>query len=287
MNPPIIIVGAPRSGTNMLRDVLVRIPGLVTWPCDEVPYLWKHGNRTVPHDELTPDQVTPQVVEYLGRAFGSIRRKQGGHTVVEKTCATSLRIGFAAAAVPDARFIFIRRDGLDAAASTAKRWNASFDLRYTARKARHVPASDVPFYAWGYLSSRVRKARTGSSERDVTSWWGPRPADYRQLQRQYQLPELAGVQWQRCVETSRRDVATLDPGRWLEVAYEDFVAEPGSQLGILLDFLGVNASANQVQDAVAPVRRTSVGKSGRTLDEETHRRLAVILQPTRAVLGYA
>jgi len=37
-NTDIIIVGAPRSGTNMLRDVLTSFDGVCTWPCDEINY---------------------------------------------------------------------------------------------------------------------------------------------------------------------------------------------------------------------------------------------------------
>ena len=33
---PVVIIGAPRSGTNMLRDVLVGVGGYATWPCDEI-----------------------------------------------------------------------------------------------------------------------------------------------------------------------------------------------------------------------------------------------------------
>ena len=48
----IIIIGAPRSGTNMLRDVLTALPGFETWPCDEINLAWRHGNRALPSDEL-------------------------------------------------------------------------------------------------------------------------------------------------------------------------------------------------------------------------------------------
>ena len=33
-------------GHNMLRDVLTKLPGVATWPCDEINYIWRHG--TVP-----------------------------------------------------------------------------------------------------------------------------------------------------------------------------------------------------------------------------------------------
>ena len=59
---PMVIVGAGRSGTNVLREVLCSFPGFSTWPCDEINYIWRHGNRGAPTDELTPDDARPEVV---------------------------------------------------------------------------------------------------------------------------------------------------------------------------------------------------------------------------------
>ena len=33
---PLIIIGAARSGTNIVRDTLVHVPGWKTWNCDEI-----------------------------------------------------------------------------------------------------------------------------------------------------------------------------------------------------------------------------------------------------------
>ena len=35
----VIIIGAPRSGTNILRDTLTSLSNVGTWGCDEIPYL--------------------------------------------------------------------------------------------------------------------------------------------------------------------------------------------------------------------------------------------------------
>ena len=40
----VIILGAPRSGTNMLRDILCQHPFLNTWNCDEINPIWKYNN---------------------------------------------------------------------------------------------------------------------------------------------------------------------------------------------------------------------------------------------------
>lgn len=284
MSQIVIIVGAPRSGTNMLRDVLAGLPGIGTWPCDEINLMWKHGNRSVPHDELDATHARPKVTTYLRHRFDVFGRRSGLPVMVEKTCATSLRVDFAAAVFPDAKFIFIHRHGLDAAASTSKRWNATFDLRYTARKARYVPVSDVPAYAVGFARDRYLKWRTGASERDVTSWWGPRPHDYRTLQREHGLPDLAAIQWQRCVEASRRDLGGLGDSVH-RVAYEDFVTQPRAELSRILDFIGRPDA--MTPNAVDDVRTGSVGRARNSLDDSTRVRLTAMLADDLEALGHA
>lgn len=290
MTNAVIIVGAPRSGTNILRDVLTSVPGFATWPCDEINLLWKHHNRTVPHDELTPEHARPEVRNYLHRRFRAIERHHDADWVVEKTCATSLRVGFAAEVLPDARFVFIRRDGLDAAASTIQRWDAPFDARYVARKLRYAPPSDLPFYAGQFVAKRRagrRAAKAGRTQasRLVESWWGPKPADFRALQERHPLDELALIQWQRCVEASRGDLARLDPAQVHEVSYEEFVREPAGTVAGLLRFIGSNRTVSA--DAIASVSPSSVGKGRASFDEDATARLTALGAETLVSLGYA
>ncbi|MDZ7809391.1 MAG: sulfotransferase [Arhodomonas sp.] len=152
---PVVIIGAPRSGTNMLRDVLCSLDGVTTWPCDEINYIWRHGNLRYPSDELPPERATGSVRRYIRRQFDWVARRYGAETVVEKTCANSLRVPFVDAVVPEAKYLFIRRDGLDAVGSAMDRWTAPLDIPYLARKARFVPATDLPYYAGRYFWSRV------------------------------------------------------------------------------------------------------------------------------------
>ena len=173
MTSPIIIIGAARSGTNMLRDLLVQLPQYTTWQCDEINYIWRHGNRDYPHEEFTREMATPAVKCYMQHAIEKINKKEPQATVVEKTCATSLRCGFADEIFPNARFVHIYRDGRAVAASAALRWNASLEPLYLLKKARFVPPSDVLFYASRYFSTRIYRLRacllyTSPSPRDAT-----------------------------------------------------------------------------------------------------------------------
>jgi len=48
-NAPVIIIGAPRSGTNIIRDVIVTNNNFTTWPCDEINYVWRYKNLEYPY----------------------------------------------------------------------------------------------------------------------------------------------------------------------------------------------------------------------------------------------
>ena len=285
-----IIVGAPRSGTNMLRDVLTSLDGFATWPCDEINLMWKHGNLNIPHDELTPEHARPEVVKYLRKQFLKIGRKYGAHTVVEKTCATSLRVGFASRVFPDAKFIFIRRDGVDAAPSAMKRWNAPFDAKYTLRKVRWVPRRDLPRHFADFALKKVAQRRAGEAGRDdadlkVSTWWGPRPADFRDIQRAHSLDEVSTMQWKRCVDRTLEDLHGLPAEQVLEVVYENFVQDPAPELMRILDFLGHPEAMRD--EAVTGVSARSVGKGRNELGPDTAARLDEIAGSTLEKLGYA
>ncbi len=146
----VVVIGAPRSGTNMLRDILTQFDGVATWPCDEINYIWRHGNIRCQTDCFEPHMARDSVRRYIREQFDWVAERYDARTVVEKTCANSLRVPFVDAVVPEARFVFIRRNGLDAVGSAMARWKAALDIPYLARKARFVPVIDIPWYAGRY-----------------------------------------------------------------------------------------------------------------------------------------
>lgn len=289
MSQQVIIVGAPRSGTNMLRDVLTSTPGVSSWRCDEINFVWKHGNLDINHDEIPADRAD-RTSGYLQEQFRARARKDGSDVVVEKTCATSLRVPFVARALPEAKFIFIRRDGLDATASTMKRWNAEFDLTYTLKKVRYVPRTDLPRHLGDFVAKRLRQrasgdARSTANDLKVSTWWGPRPHDFHELQRAHPLEELAFIQWQRCIEQTADALSGLDPDRVLEVRYEDYVADPMEGTRRCLEFMGIGERLGQTE--VGQVMTSSVGKGHAQLGQEAVSRLETLGGSTLSRFGYA
>ncbi|MBK4730631.1 sulfotransferase [Oxynema sp. CENA135] len=280
---PVIIIGAGRSGTNMLRDTLAQLPGFGTWPCDEINYIWRHGNTRKVNDEFSPELATPRAKKFIQTKFNELAKAQNISYVVEKTCANSLRVGFINKVFPNAKFIWIIRDGRDVVASAQKRWTASLDIPYILRKARFVPMADIPYYAYKYLGSRVY--RFLSSERRL-AFWGPKFNDMDEALKQYSLPEVCAMQWQRCVEKADMEFSQLESERVLYLRYEDFVYNPATELVKIRNFLQVDISEELSTKIVQDISKTNVGKWQDDLDESILKLIYPIIEDTLRKHGY-
>ena len=279
----IVIIGAPRSGTNMLRDVLTSLPGFATWPCDEINYIWRHGNARYPSDEFTPDLATPKVSKYIRSRFRKIAERCSLRVVVEKTCANSLRVGFVDRVLPEAKFIFLFRNGRDAVASAMKRWTASLNMPYILRKARFVPFADVPYYASRYFINRIRKLY---SKQRTLSFWGPRFEGMEEAVRAKSVLEVCAEQWARCIEKSLDQLDNIESNRVYRIRYEDFVANPAKEFKALSDFLEAGISLSEADPCVQGVSAKSVGNWRREFSKEDLKVLNPLLRDAMKALGY-
>lgn len=258
----VIIIGAPRSGTNILRDVLTSIDGIHTWPCDEINYIWRHGNVGYPSDEIPADRAHSKVQQYIRKRFQQIASRYEASVVVEKTCANSLRVPFVDKVIPDAKYIYIHRNGLDVAASAKLRWTSSLNIPYIFSKAIYVPTQDIPYYALKYLWSRIY--RLFSREKRL-AFWGPILDNNIEVLQQHSLIEVCGLQWQRCIESAESAFAKMPKDRVFELSYEDFVDKPAEHLENILEFIGYSASAEDINSAAELVHTDSLGSAGRGL----------------------
>lgn len=263
---PLVILGAGRSGTNMLRDILCSLPGYATWPCDEINYIWRHGSRSWPDDVLPAERATPAFQRFLARRFHAQWKRSGAEQIVEKTCANTLRVPYVDRALEGrARYLHIVRDGRDVVASAERRWTAPLDLRYILQKARYVPLGDVPYYALRYLGARLHRLR--SSEKRLGSW-GPRYPGMPEDLATRPLGEVIAQQWAACVGSARDALHELAPDRHLTLRYEDFTAQPAVELARVGAFLGESWSEEQRTAVTAEVRQSSVGGWRTKLDAE-------------------
>ena len=273
----IIIIGAPRSGTNMLRDILTSFDGVATWPCDEINYIWRHGNIFFPSDELPQDLASPRISSYVNNWFTKIRKTYDSPIVVEKTCANSLRVPFVEKIVPDAKYIFIYRNGIDATGSANKRWKAKLDIPYIIKKIRFVPKTDLPYYALRYFWARTY--RLISREKRL-AFWGPALDGMQDILNNHSLNEVCLLQWKHCVEQSLKAFEGMSSDKLIKVCYEDFVTNPNKELHQILEFIGKTSSKEDISVATKNVSSESIGKGREALGAKEVKKLEPLIEDT-------
>lgn len=281
-NAPIVIIGSVRSGTNMLRDILTTIPELGTWDCDEINPIWRHGNINHPDDELTTQMVTPSLIKFIRKEFNKIKNKLKVERVVEKTTANALRVNFVYKILPEAKYIFIYRDGRDVAASAKLRWVSSFDLKYSLKKFRYVPKVDMPAIGYFYIKNRI--LRILKREKKLPTW-GPIYKGMVEDTKKYSLIELCGLQWKHYVEKTLAEIGTIPENQLLKIKYEDFVSSPKKEMSKVCTFLNIPVEYVEKYSLIKKVSNKSVGNWTK-LSEEEKQLLKPIVTPTLKKLGY-
>jgi hypothetical protein len=241
--------------------------------------MWRYGNARFPTDELTLDQVKSPTVSYIRGQFAKQARRTHSQWLVEKTCANSLRVEFVHGIVPEAKFIFLVRDGWDVASSAERRWRAPLDPVYLTRKASYVPARDLPYYAARYLSHRIHKLLNKNNRLPT---WGPRCALLTEWSEQLSGLETCIRQWQACV-TQASDSLTLLPRHQVHyVRYESFVRWPVEHLSQLCDFLKIPHKKFDLATLAKGVFTDSVGKGVRGESESGFDKLGTLVRHTLA-----
>jgi len=268
----------------MLRDVLTELPGVGTWPCDEINLIWRYGNASAPTDELDPTSLTPKIKRYIRRSFDKQAKKQHLDVVVEKTCANSLRIPYVSAIFPEASYIYIIRDGRDVVASALKRWRSRPDFTYLAKKAQYVPLRDSLYYGGLFLYNRTHQMITRDNRQRS---WGPRFHGLDEFVKTEALELVCAYQWARCVQASDAALASMDRERILFLRYEDLVAEPRATLAAIRKFPPLHTIDDDlIHAAPSSIRTESAGAWRRALSNDALDRIMPIIQPSLLRHGY-
>jgi len=283
MKQPLIIIGAPRSGTNMLRDLLVKLKGVDTWPCDEINYIWRHGNRDHSSDAFTESMATEKVAKFIHNEFEKQSNSTNANILVEKTCANSLRVDFVDKIFPDAKYIFIVRDGLDVVGSAKKRWTAKLDIPYILKKAKYVPKSDLLYYGLNYLKARIYKL---ASKEDRLSIWGPQMDNVDELLNKHSLEEVCALQWKQCVDQSTLSFNRIDPERIYKIRYEDFVSSPSKHFIEICKFINSECSEELAEKLTGFISTKSLGKGRSELSDELIEKIKHLTKDTMNAHGY-
>ena len=278
---PIIIVGAPRSGTKMLRELL-KVHPMVKGSLYEKERIWCYGNREKTGKAIEINELSPRIKKYIRGHFKKELEKNPGKRIVDKNVRNSLRIEFVRGVFPESPVIHIVRDGRDAACSIRKRWKAPFDLKYILEN-KAFPLNEIPFFLQRQLVFLWQRI---VSHEGRVKWWGPKFDDSEELVSRHSLIEICGIQWKRCTEAALAGLEKLQPGTFMQVKYEDVVSEPVQMMEEVRKFLDLPVSDDFLVKCSDYVNSSSVGRWLNNLTNEESALLMKHIQDTLVRLDY-
>ncbi|MDQ3771834.1 MAG: sulfotransferase [Actinomycetota bacterium] len=268
LDRPIFVIGAPRSGTSLLFAILRSSSRLAHWP-GEAHEVWEaHYHpalRNWDSNVLDASDVTEQAAAYIKRQFlliaGSRRR------LIDKTPRNALRCAFIEALWPDARYVFLQRDGRDNVNSLINAWRTPRYRTYRLPEPHSIPGVDPAWWKFVLYSGWRADAS------------GP-------------LEVVCAKQWATCNEHALAAAKTIDRGRWIEIRYEDLVADPASSIDRVMERLelpyedGVRRRAEAT--TTTPINVVTPPERGKWRKENPGAIESVLplLAPTMEALGY-
>lgn len=273
---PIILLGAARSGTKLLRDLIAQHPDVEAIPYD-VNFIWRLADPYLNHDELDPATLSSESRDKIVTQLSYYWRDSA--FLIEKTVSNSLRVPFVNAVFPDALFIHLIRDGVDVVESSFRQWNSPPNWPYLLRKASSFPLSVAYDYAFSYARRALR--HTIRRVRDNHDIWGPKYKGIEADLDQRSLLEVVALQWAHCVLRSRNDLKNIPSERQLPIRYEEFVRNPTDYLDQISAFVGI---APIIWDRIDSVTWELIGRGHRSLTEEQYRQIRPIVDQVESHL---
>ena len=267
---PILVLGCPRSGTTLLLQGLlqsselgsVQSEGHILW--DEFHHPRDHGWES---DALSAEDVTQREREYV---YLAVRLFARGRRFADKTPESCLRVPYLDALFPDATFVFLRRRAADNVNSLVEAWRAR--PRFVKY---HLPE---PLTGLGPLSG--------------AEWSFALVPGWRDL-RTATLEEICARQYVACNEAVLDARESMDPSRWIDLAYEELVSDPAAELERLFVQLGVAFTPGAERfaaDLTANVSRTALSapqpEKWREQNPDAIERILPLAAPTERRLGY-
>lgn len=270
------MIGAARSGTKFLRDVLAVHPEVAAIPFD-VNFIWRLGNETISHDELKPSNLTTSLKESLHRRLRNASGAKANQVMLEKTVSNALRIPFIREIFPDAKFVHLLRDGRSVIESVYRVWDLPTSFSYKLRKLPYFPITNLHYAKYllanalpGKISARIWGVRYSGIEHD--------------LAKEGRLAVCAR-QWKLCVDKALESLESIPADDQITVRYEELVQNENAMAPIA-SFMGLE-DAGPIIDRFQSVVQSDLNSKWETaFTAEEKAMIQAIAGEALASLGY-
>jgi hypothetical protein len=269
LDRPIFIIGGPRSGTHFLYLTLRDHSRFAHWRPSEAHEVWEADYHPMlrgwESNVLTAADITHDAAARIQRSFylcaGSKLR------FIDKTPRNVMRVPFIDGLFPDARYIFLQRDGRDTVNSLMNAWRSNRYKTYRLPEPHAIPGTDPQW--WKFVLYPGWRADTN----------GP-------------LEVVAAKQWFLSNEYALSGLDQVPAERRLNVRYEDIVDHPVEEIGRIMDFFElpyeeqVRAAAEATK--TTPVNTVTPPEQGKWRRENGPQIESILplIAPTMKKLGY-
>jgi len=251
LEQPTIIVSAPRSGSNLLFELMSKVEGIWTIGREshviynEFPHLRAEnakldsGSLREAHADRDTRRLLRSIFLYLlrdkhGRPLIMLPSAERPATVkmLEKTPRNALNIPFLLKVFPNAKFILLHREPRANVASLVEAWKVGL------QSGRFVTFLDLPGWdraAWCFLLPPGWRSMIGKS-----------------------LVEIAAFQWSASNSIILDQLATLPPERWTAVSYRSLVSDPSGVRARMCRFVNAESRSDVMPIGALPLSRTTL-----------------------------
>jgi sulfotransferase family protein len=203
---PIFIVGCSRSGTTVTYETIAAAPGLLSFGW-EIPEFWEslygpHACGWASHAAAASDARPEHRTAAQRHFFERLGRGQ----VLDKTCINVLRVEYLYALFPNARFIYLHRDGRDNVSSLIEGWRHDGHFGLTKLLGPFpcaVAINGGEFADWSFFLPPGWRAYNDATLEDVCAF-----------------------QWITANRMALDAGRLVPPAQWLSLRYEDVFDRP-------------------------------------------------------------
>lgn len=270
---PLFIVGCSRSGTTVTYETVCSAQGVLSFG-HELPQLWNsqwgpwHNNWE--SEAAGAEHARPAHRDSILKFFF---QRLGAGWVVDKTCINVMRIPYLNQLFPNARYLFIHRDGRDNISSLMEGWrfDGHFGLsQFLGQFPCEVGIDNGDFREWSFF---------------LPPGW----RDYNHAS----LEEVCAFQWITANRMALKAKTLIPERQWVQLRYEDIFERPVDMFREAFDRLGLEFDA-RVQERCETLnkRPTSIVSGApktekwREKNPEAIKRILERIQPLQLELGY-
>jgi hypothetical protein len=236
---PVFVVGCSRSGTTITYETLAAAPQFLKFGW-EIPQFWNglYGplNNGWHSEAAGAEQARP---EHRDAAFRYFYQRLGTGWVLDKTCINTLRIPYLYKLFPQAKFVFIQRDGRDNISSMMDGWrmgrvDGRFELsQFFGPFPEPVSINNGEFKEWAFFLAPGWQQYNHSS-----------------------LEEVCAFQWMSANRMALEAKALVPAEQWIHLRYEDIFERPVEMYQEAFDRIGIPFTA-ELRQRCANLQPTS------------------------------